>query len=103
VENTPNDPQTAIGAANMARKDFWSILNDISMYSLRIEEDGMREPHWYPFTAEMGYVHKGNARMSVMDPDGSVDTYTLKPGDVISFHMLSRIKLRLLVTRRYIS
>jgi oxalate decarboxylase len=30
------------------------------MYSLRIREDGMREPHWHPITAEMGYVHKGN-------------------------------------------
>jgi len=29
----------------------------------------------------MGYVHKGRARMSFMDPDGSVDTYTLKEGD----------------------
>lgn len=52
------------------------------MYSLRIAEDGMREPHWHPSTAEMGYVHKAVARMSVMDPDGSVDTYTLKAGDV---------------------
>ncbi|EPE36124.1 RmlC-like cupin [Glarea lozoyensis ATCC 20868] len=82
VENAPNGPQVEIGSANMARKDFWPILDNMSMYSLRIEEDGMREPHWHPFTAEMGYVHKGNARMSVMDPDGSVDTYTLKPGDV---------------------
>jgi len=42
----------------------------------------MREPHWHPETAEMGYVHRGNARMSIMDPDGSVDTYNLKPGDM---------------------
>ena len=52
------------------------------MYSLRVEEDGMREPHWHPRTGEMGYVHKGRARMSIMDPDGSVDTYLLQPGDV---------------------
>jgi oxalate decarboxylase len=82
VEQTPNGPQVAIGSANLARKDFWPILENISMYSLRIKEDGMREPHWHPFTAEMGYVHKGKARMSVMGPDGSVDTYTLKLGDV---------------------
>ena len=71
-----------VGSAKTARSQFWPALKDISMYSLRIAEDGMREPHWHPDTAEMGYVHMGEARMSVMDPDGSVDTYYLKPGDV---------------------
>jgi oxalate decarboxylase len=71
-----------IGSARTARSQFWPALKNMAMYSLTIEEDGMREPHWHPKTGEMGYVHKGNARMSIMDPDGSVDTYTLKPGDV---------------------
>lgn len=70
------------GAARLARKQFWPALRNLSMYSLRIEEDGMREPHWHPETAELGYVHKGAARMSILDPDGSVDTYLLGPGDV---------------------
>ena len=52
------------------------------MYSLRIREDGMREPHWHPVTAELGYVHRGSGRMTVMDPDGSLDTYRLSEGDV---------------------
>lgn len=52
------------------------------MYSLRVTPDGMREPHWHPVTAELGYVVKGEARMTVMDPDGSTDTYGLGPGDV---------------------
>ena len=51
------------------------------MYSLRIREDGMREPHWHPITAGMGYVHRGSARMTVMDPDGTIDTWYLKEGD----------------------
>ena len=65
-----------------SRTQFWPALKHLSMYSLTIAEDGMREPHWHPITAEMGYVHKGRARMSILDPDGSVDTYVLKPGDV---------------------
>ena len=72
----------APGSARLARSQFWSSLKDLSMYSLRIEEDGMREPHWHPVTAELGYVHKGRARMSILDPDGTVDTYLLEPGDV---------------------
>ena len=70
------------GTARLARKQFWAALDDISMYSLRIKETGMREPHWHPTTVEMGYVHAGHARMTILDPDESLDTYELAPGDV---------------------
>ena len=71
----------AVGSARLGRVQFWPALKDLSMYSLRIREDGMREPHWHPITAEMGYVHRGSARMTVMDPDGTIDTWYLKEGD----------------------
>ncbi len=70
------------GLARLARQQFWPALQDISMYSLRVTADGMREPHWHPETAEMGYVHQGRARMTIMDPGGGTDTYELAPGDV---------------------
>jgi oxalate decarboxylase len=73
---------TPAGSALFARDQFWPALKTISMYSLRITDQGMREPHWHPETAEMGYVHRGHARMTVLDPDGSTDTYDLAPGDV---------------------
>lgn len=72
----------AVGSARLARLQYWPALKDLSMYSLRIREDGMREPHWHPVTAELGYVDKGNARMTVMDPDGTLDTWYLEEGDV---------------------
>ena len=50
------------------------------MYSLRMREDAMREPHWHPVTAELGYVHSGSARMTVMDPDGTLDTWYMNRG-----------------------
>lgn len=73
---------SAAGSARLARDSFWPSLKNMSMYSLRVEAEGMREPHWHPATAEMGYIEKGRARMSILDPDGSVDTYELSPGDV---------------------
>ena len=72
----------AVGSARTARVQTLAALQDLSMYSLRIREDGMREPHWHPITAEMGYVDKGDARMTVMDPDGTIDTWYLRAGDV---------------------
>jgi oxalate decarboxylase len=70
------------GSARLARKQFWPILENIAMFSLRVTDQGMREPHWHPATAEMGYVLQGRARMTVLSPGASVDTYELKPGDV---------------------
>ena len=72
----------AVGSARTARLQYWPALKDMSMYSLRIREDGMREPHWHPITAELGYVHQGRARMTVLDPDGTLDTWYLNEGDM---------------------
>jgi len=68
--------------AKLARKQFWAALEDLSMYSLDVKSTGMREPHWHPITGELGYVQRGHARMTVLDPDGSIDTYELHPGDI---------------------
>lgn len=70
----------AFGSARLARKQYWAALEDLSVYSLRIAHSGMREPHWHPITAELGYVQSGRGRMTVLDPDGTVDTYDLEPG-----------------------
>lgn len=72
----------AYGSAHLARRQYWAALEDLSMYSLRVHDTGMREPHWHPVTAELGYVQRGHARMTVLDPDGSLDTYELSPGQV---------------------
>ena len=72
----------AHGTLKTARLDTWPALEDLAMYSLRIEGSGMREPHWHPVTAELGYVLAGRARMTVKSADGSVETYELAAGDV---------------------
>ena len=59
-----------------------TTLKNISMYSLRVAEDGMREPHWHPVTAEMGYVQHGDARMTIMNPDGTLDSWKMTTGDM---------------------
>lgn len=82
VEATPRMVDVAgAGSARLARSQLWPVLQDASMYSLTITDEGMREPHWHPGTAELGYVATGHARMTVLDPDGSTDTYELVEGD----------------------
>jgi oxalate decarboxylase len=73
------------GSARVARSDTWPALRTQSMYSLRLGGNGMREPHWHPETAEMGYVLAGRSRMTVKSPAdgaGALDTYEIGPGDM---------------------
>lgn len=70
------------GSAIVARRDTWPALRAQAMYSLRLHGIGMREPHWHPETAELGYVLAGHARMTVQSPDSTFETYELHPGDV---------------------
>lgn len=70
------------GNAKLARQNVWPLLQKQALYSLRVNGQGMREPHWHPETAEMGYVSEGRARMSIISPSGKVDTYTLEVGDI---------------------
>ena len=69
------------GSAIVARRDTWPALRAQAMYSLRIHGVGMREPHWHPETAELGYVLQGRARMTVKSPGEAAETYKLAPGD----------------------
>jgi oxalate decarboxylase len=82
VETMAPPIATSDGLARTAKQAVWPILEDISMFSLRISDKGMREPHWHPRTAEMGYVLEGHARMTVLSPGAKVDTYELDPGDM---------------------
>jgi len=70
------------GSAIVARRYTWPALRNQAMYSLRVQGIGMREPHWHPETAELGYVHTGRARMTVQDFGGNAETYELSEGDV---------------------
>ncbi len=70
------------GSAIVARRDTWPALRAQAMYSVRIHGIGMREPHWHPETAELGFVKQGHARMTVQSPGGSFETYELHPGDI---------------------
>ncbi|RYG49623.1 cupin domain-containing protein, partial [bacterium] len=74
--------QNSGGLARTAQASTWPILKDIAMFSLRIADTGMREIHWHPETAEMGYVTAGKGRMTILNPGGKADTYTMEEGDV---------------------
>lgn len=73
---------TPEGSARVARANVWPILKRQAVYSLHLTGVGMREPHWHPETAELGYVAKGKGRMSILSPSGNIDTYQMQEGDI---------------------
>lgn len=54
-----------------------------SLYSVRLVEGGIREPHWHPAAWEFDYCVAGRARMTVLDPRGNSDSFEVEPGDVV--------------------
>jgi oxalate decarboxylase len=82
IESRPPLLANEDGSAIVARRDTWPALKAQAMYSVRLHGVGMREPHWHPETAELGYVKQGHARMTVQSPGGAAETYELQQGDV---------------------
>lgn len=81
LEATPPQVTFPAGTAHTAKSALWPVLRDIAMFSVVLTQTGMREPHWHPETAELGYVLSGTGRMTVLGPDGSTETYLIGPGD----------------------
>lgn len=70
------------GTVHVARNNVWPMLKRQALYSLHLTGEGMREPHWHPETAELGYVACGKGRMSILSPSGQIDTYEMQAGDI---------------------
>ncbi|MCE5293400.1 MAG: cupin domain-containing protein [Chlamydiales bacterium] len=70
------------GNAKVARNNVWPALTRQALYLLELTKTGMREPHWHPETAELGYIQSGKGRMSILSPSGAVDTYEMQAGDI---------------------
>ena len=82
LEESPPLVVNGGGSAKIARQNVWPVLRRQALYSLSLTNKGMREPHWHPETAELGYVTIGKGRMSIFSPAGKIDTYIMEAGDI---------------------
>ena len=84
VEGIPPQIQTPGGTVAKANTNSFPILNGstLSLFSLIMKPNGIREPHWHPNSSELGYVLDGLARLIVLNPGGNVDTFEVGPGDI---------------------
>ncbi|CAF4558640.1 unnamed protein product [Rotaria sp. Silwood2] len=68
------------GSIKIASHKHWPIIKNISMSSLCISRESIREPHWRPEAAEIGFVVNGYARISILLPndDHQLHTFSLQ-------------------------
>jgi oxalate decarboxylase len=71
------------GTRSMANQNNFSLLKGMSLYSLRLDDGGVREPHWHPNAAELSYCLAGRAIMTIFSPGAGHDTFTVDPGEIV--------------------
>jgi oxalate decarboxylase len=66
----------------MSNRFLLNTLEGLSMYAVLLKPQGAREPHWHPNAAELNYLTRGSARITLLSPGGHVDTFDMTAGDL---------------------
>lgn len=80
VEKINPQIKTEAGSAKIANFYTFPLIEDLCLFSLRIHQNGIREPHWHPNAHELNYVIKGKAKLTILSPGGNIDTFEVGPG-----------------------
>jgi oxalate decarboxylase len=70
------------GWVKISNQCLLEMLQHLSVYSVNLEPKGAREPHWHPNADELNFLLSGKARITLLSPGGSVDTFDMVPGDL---------------------
>jgi oxalate decarboxylase len=72
------------GSVAECDKRHFPVLQDgeAAIFLLKLAPGGLREPHWHPNCWELDHVVSGKVEMTIVSPDGPVETFTLEAGDV---------------------
>lgn len=71
------------GTRAMASKNNFPLLKGMALYLLRLDNGGVREPHWHPNAAELSYCLSGSALMTIFSPGAGHDTFTVSEGEIV--------------------
>lgn len=79
------DPQTVCkgGTRILANENNFPLLKGMALYLLRLDSEGVREPHWHPNAAELSYCLSGSALMTIFSPGAGHDTFTVNEGEIV--------------------
>lgn len=79
----PPQIQNAGGTVSLGNANNFPILSGLACYSLFLRPGGIKEPHWHLNAAELDYVVEGTAKMIILSPGGTVDSFKVKAGEIV--------------------
>lgn len=65
-----------------AKSIQFPVLRGLAISYLKLEKEGMREPHWHPNAHELNYCISGQALLTLFNPGNNHETFLLQPGDI---------------------
>ena len=71
IQSTKPQTFVMVAAEQQQTRITFPILKGM-VRTLYVEEGGIREPHWHPNAAELDYVAKGRARMTIFSHGGTL-------------------------------
>src|SRR6266700_3515041 len=70
------------GTITAVSPQFLPALDGITVFYLQGKPGALREPHWHPNSAELGYIVQGNAAIEIIGPNEQCESFVARPGDI---------------------
>lgn len=70
------------GSLRTVSTQFIAALDGINLVHLQEKPGALREPHWHPNVAELGYYVQGSAQIAVIAPNEERETFLVQPGNL---------------------
>jgi len=84
------------GFLQLGVKKTLPVLDELGILGIGLNPGGIVEPHWHSNAGELIFVVKGKTRISVLSPDGALETFEAHEGEggfapTSYFHYLENI------------
>lgn len=81
IENSKKAILTKGGYVQLGTKINFPMLQGLGILGFGLNPKGSVEPHWHTNAGELVYIIKGETRITVLSPDGSVDVLEVNEGE----------------------
>jgi oxalate decarboxylase len=81
IENSDKVIAEKGGFLQLGIKKTLPVLDDLGILGIGLNPGGIVEPHWHSNAGELIFVVKGKARISVLSPDGVMESFEAHEGE----------------------
>lgn len=80
IEKSVKPVLTKGGYLQLATKTNLPVLDGLGILGFGLNPKGVVEPHWHTNAGELVYIVKGKTRITVLSPDGNIETLEVNGG-----------------------